>query len=234
MDFLYLIFYGCLRIQFLDVETNPGSCRPVPAVCAAGMCGAWLGTLVTWPWLRLGMIYCCALRPWSQICGMCRRNWFPFGRPVLLCLGKMLQARGMAAYVRDCYGAFCQPKFECGCGEMLVFRTSGVRQNLYVYSLYHNRDLEDRIFDCSLASMAAMQAEEVRTSLQFVGDLNGHHQKWLGSMTTNHCGVAAFDFASLWLCSVGCRPNPCTWWNTWPPDDWCSWLSKGCCCTTDR
>ena len=31
MDFLYLIFYGCLRLRFLDVETNPGP--PVPAVC---------------------------------------------------------------------------------------------------------------------------------------------------------------------------------------------------------
>ena len=35
-----------------------------------------------------------------------------FGRPVLLCRGKMPQARGMAAYVRDGYGAFRQPKFE--------------------------------------------------------------------------------------------------------------------------
>ena len=33
MDFLYLIFYGCLRLQFLDVETNPGPSRPVPAIC---------------------------------------------------------------------------------------------------------------------------------------------------------------------------------------------------------
>ena len=33
MDFLYLIFNGCLRLQFLDVETNPGPHRPVPAVC---------------------------------------------------------------------------------------------------------------------------------------------------------------------------------------------------------
>ena len=32
-DFLYLIFYGCLRLRFLDVETNPGPRRPVPAVC---------------------------------------------------------------------------------------------------------------------------------------------------------------------------------------------------------
>ena len=78
----------------------------------------------------------------------------------------------MAAYVRDGYGAFRQPKFECGCCEMLVFRDCGVRQNLYVYSLYSNPDLDDRIFDCLLTSMAAMQAEDVRASFLFVGDLN--------------------------------------------------------------
>ena len=33
MDFLYLIFYGCLRLRFLDLETNPGPRRPVTAVC---------------------------------------------------------------------------------------------------------------------------------------------------------------------------------------------------------
>ena len=42
---------------------------------------------------------------------------------------------------------------------MLVFRVCGVRQNLYVYSLYRNPDLDDRIFGCLLASMAAVQAE---------------------------------------------------------------------------
>ena len=45
-----------------------------------------------------------------------------FGCPVLLCRGKLPRARGMAAYVRDGYGAFRQPKFECGCCEMLVVR----------------------------------------------------------------------------------------------------------------
>ena len=33
MEFLYLICYACLRLLFLDVETNPGPWRPVPAVC---------------------------------------------------------------------------------------------------------------------------------------------------------------------------------------------------------
>ena len=43
------------------------------------------------------------------------------GRSVLLCRGKMPRARGMAAYVRDGYGVFRQPKFVCGCWEMLFF-----------------------------------------------------------------------------------------------------------------
>ena len=47
-----------------------------------------------------------------------------------LCHDKMPRARVMAAYVRVGYGAFRQPKFECGCCEILVFRVCGVRQNL--------------------------------------------------------------------------------------------------------
>ena len=81
-----------------------------------------------------------------------------------------------------------------------AFRVCGVRQNLYLYSLYRNPDLDDRIFDCLLASMAAVQAEDVRASFLFVGDLNGHHREWLGSTTTNRHGVAAFDFATVSGC----------------------------------
>ena len=71
---------------------------------------------------------------------------------------------------------------------------------LNVYSLYCNPDLDDRIFDCLLASMAAVQAEDIRASFLFVGDLNGHHQEWLGSTTTNRNGVAALDFARVTGC----------------------------------
>ena len=76
-----------------------------------------------------------------------------------------------------------------------------MRHNLYVYSLYRNIDLDHRIFDCLLASTAAVQAEDVRASFLFVGDLNGHHQEWLGSTTTNRHGVAAFDFTTVSGCN---------------------------------
>ena len=110
------------------------------------------------------------------------------------------RARGMAAYARDGYGEFRQPKFECGCCEMLVFSVCGVRQNFYEFSLYLNPDLDDRIFDCLLTSMAAVQAEGVRAFFLFMGDLNGHHQEWLGSTTTNRHVVAAFHFATASGC----------------------------------
>ena len=112
----------------------------------------------------------------------------------------MPRASWMASYVRDTYGAFRQPKFECGCCEMLFLRVCGVRQNIYAHSLYRNPHLDDRIFDCLLASMAAVPAEDVRASFLFVGDLNGLHQEWLGSTTTNRHGVAAFDFATVSGC----------------------------------
>ena len=180
MDFLYLIFYGCLGIRFLHVETNPGPRRPVPAVCRilcsnvrrlAGTLGDLTVASSRYDTLLCSEILVSHMRHVSEVL-------VPgFGLPVLFCRGKMPRARGMAAYVRDGYGAFRQPKFECGCYEMLFFRICGVRQNLYVYSLYHNPDLNDRIFYCLLASMAAVQAEDVRASFLLVGDLNGHHQE---------------------------------------------------------
>ena len=79
---------------------------------------------------------------------------------------------------------------------MLVFRVCGERQNLCVFSLYRNPDLDDWIFDSLLTSMAAVQAENVRACLFPVcGDL-----KWLGSTTTNRRGVAACDFATVSGC----------------------------------
>ena len=95
--------------------------------------------------------------------------------------------------------AFCQPKFECGCCETLVFMVCGARQNFYVFNLYRNPDLDDRIYDCLLTAVA-VQAADARASFLFVGDLNGHHQEWLGSTTTNRHGVAALDFATVSGC----------------------------------
>ena len=48
--------------------------------------------------------------------------------------------------------------------------------------------------------MATVQIEDIRASFLFVGYLNGYHQEWLGSTTTNRHGVAAFDFVTASGC----------------------------------
>ena len=176
------------------------------------MCGTWPGTLVTWPRHRLVMTYCCALRLWSQICITCGVAGSRIWSPCLVVPGRMPRARGMAAYVRDGYRAFHQPNFKCGCCKILFFRDCGVRQNLHVLSLYRNPDLDDQIFDCLLTSMAA----------RVVGFYN-HKSSWCCSLWLCNC---------VWLRSVGCRNDPCTWCNAWPPY-WYSWRI-GRCCSTQR
>ena len=123
MYFLYLIFYGCLRLLFLDVDTNPGQRRPVPAVCrilcsnvrglAGNLCDLTVA-LSQYDILLCSEILVSDMRHMSEVLvpGV--------GHLVLLCRVKMPRARWMAAYDRDGYGAFRQPKFECGCCEMLV------------------------------------------------------------------------------------------------------------------
>ena len=39
MEFLYLIFYACLRLRFLDVETNPAPWCPMPAEYSSNVWG---------------------------------------------------------------------------------------------------------------------------------------------------------------------------------------------------
>ena len=162
-------------LRFLDVETNPSQRRPVPAVsrilCSnvRDLAGTLRDLTVASP--QYDILFCSEtlasdMRHVTELLVPC------FGRLVLLYCGKMPRARGMEAYLRDGYRAFCQPKFDLGCCKMLFFRVCGVRQNLYVCSLYRNPDLDDRIFDCLLESMAAVQAEDVRAFFLFVGDLN--------------------------------------------------------------
>ena len=130
-------FYSCLRLQFLDVETNPGRRRHVPAVCRL-LCSnvrvlAENCSDLTEASSRYDKLLCSETLV-SDMRQVSERLVTGFGRTVLY-LGMMTRARGMGAYVRDGYGAFHQPTFECGCCEILVLRICGVRQNLYVFGL---------------------------------------------------------------------------------------------------
>ena len=121
------------------METNPGARRAVPAVCRI-LCTSVLGLAGNLSDLTVASsqydILLCSETLVSDIRHVSEVLVPGFGRPVLLCRDKMPRASWMAAYGRDGYGGFRKPKFECGYCEMLFFRVCGVRQNLYVYSLY--------------------------------------------------------------------------------------------------
>ena len=125
MDFLYLIFYGCLRFQFLDLETNPGLQSPVPDICIIlssnlrGLAGN-LTDLTVASSSQYDILLCSETLV-SDMRHVSEVQVPSFGRPVLLCRGKMPRTSRVAAYVRDGYGAFRQPKYECGCCEMFFF-----------------------------------------------------------------------------------------------------------------
>ena len=123
MEFPYLIFYACLRLRFLDVETNQGPRRSVPTVSRLLCSNVW-GLEGNFSDLTVGSswydILLCSEALFSDTHHVPELQVPCFSRPFLLCRSRMPRARGMAAYVRDGYGAFFHPKFECGCCEMLV------------------------------------------------------------------------------------------------------------------
>ena len=122
---IHLIFYACLELRFPDVETNPGHRRPVPGACIilgsnVRGCSRNL-TDLTVASSQYDLLLC------SETLVSDRRHMSElllpgFGLPVLLCRDEMPRAHGLAVYVRDGSGAFSQPKFECDCWGMLVFR----------------------------------------------------------------------------------------------------------------
>ena len=97
MDFLYLIFYGCLRLRCLDVETNPGPRRPVPDVCRI-LCSNMRGMAANLGDLTMTSsqydILLCSKTLVSDMRHVSEVLVPGFGRPVLLCRGKMPRARG--------------------------------------------------------------------------------------------------------------------------------------------
>ena len=100
MGTLHLKFYSCLGLRFPDVETNPGPRRLVAANCrilrssVRGLAGNLSDLSVASS--QYDILWCAEtlvldLRHVSELL-------VPgFGRPVLLCLGKLPRARGMAA-----------------------------------------------------------------------------------------------------------------------------------------
>ena len=120
MDLLYIIFYACLRLRSLDVEINPGSRPPVPAVCRI-VCRNVQGLPGNLSDLTVASsqydILLCSETLVADLRHVLELLVLELGCRVLLCRGKVPRARGKASYIRDGYGSFRQPKFESVVGK---------------------------------------------------------------------------------------------------------------------
>ena len=125
-----------------------------------------------------------------------------FNKPWLIRRGSQPRARGMSVYIRSGFTASRQKEFECGCHEVMVVRVCSKHNNIYVFSVYRNPDLDDSIFDCLKESMARVQERDPKSCFIFVGDVNVHHREWLQSRSsTDSHGIAALNFTN----ETGCE-----------------------------
>ena len=69
-----------------------------------------------------------------------------FGRLMQLLSNGAHQFRGLAVYVRDGFSEYRQGSYECGGCEVRVVRICSNSHNLYVFGVYRNPDLLDKIF----------------------------------------------------------------------------------------
>ena len=95
MNFLYGVFYACWRFQFLDVETNPAMRRPVSAVCRL-LCSnvqrlARNLSDLTVVSSQYDILFCSETLV-SDMRDMLESQTPGFGRPALLCRGKLSRA----------------------------------------------------------------------------------------------------------------------------------------------
>ena len=154
-----------MRLRFLDVEANPGPRRPVTDVCRI-LCSNVLGLTANHSDLTVASsqydILLCSETLVSDMRHVSAILVPGFGRPVLLCRGKMPRAQAMAHTYEMVTEHFTNPNLIVVVAKCRFFWVCDVRQDLYVFSLYRNPVLDDRIFGCLLASMAAVQTDDIR------------------------------------------------------------------------
>ena len=200
---LYLLFYGCLKLRFLDVEENPGprprnSCR-VMFTNINGLHGN-LDELAVASSSGFDVVVCAE----AKVTG--RRHAAElklpgFVSPSLLLRGARPNGMSMALYVKEGFQAARRPQYECTCCEFMVVRIAGKRLNMYMFFVYRSPSTDDRVYECLLEAMGKVQSADKKSVFCFVGDFNCHNTEWLGSAHTDSHGRAAQDFATMTDCA---------------------------------
>ena len=204
MGLLLLYYYGCLRLRFPDVETNPGprSVRPRSCRVMFSNINGLHGNLEELAVAAAGYdVVACAETKVTNRRHLAELRLPGFSSPNLLLRGARPNGLGLSLFVRSGLSVCRMTKFECDCCEFLVSKLCGDRLNVYLIFVYRSPNTDDRVYDCLLSAMGRIQSTDPKSAFCFLGDFNCHHMEWLGSPRTNAHGVAALDFATLSDCT---------------------------------
>ena len=79
--------------------------------------------------------------------------------------------------MRDGISAYRQRSYECICCEVIVARICSSNHNFYVFGVYRNLYLSDKMFDCLFTAMAKAHSVDIKVSFLFIGDVNTLHEE---------------------------------------------------------
>ena len=85
-------------------------------------------------------------------------------KPILFKCNATHRAQEMAAYVRKDFPASHKTSYESRCHEVEAFKVCGKTNHFYLFSIYRNPNADDRIFDCLLTSMTAIQKSDQKAA----------------------------------------------------------------------
>ena len=193
--FLLLLLCG-------DVEVNPGPCRSKCRVMYSNIRGLYANINDLQIASRNYDIIFCSETLVSSKRHVSELLLPGFNKPTLILSDSRARARGLATYIRSGYSASIIKDFVCNCHEVQLVKVCSRSNNFYIFNLYRNPDIDNRIYDCLLTSMNDIQEHDRKSAFVFVGDLNAHHREWLNSSTeTDSYGRAAYNFATISGCA---------------------------------
>ena len=155
----FLLVYGCLRLQFSDVEENPG-----PSTVPRDKCEIMFsningihGNPEDLAVAASGLDFVVFSETKVYGCRHVTELLIPgFSFPTILLRGDRPNGLGLALYARSGLSVFRQCRFEWACCEFMVFKLSGRLLNFYLFFVYRNTSKDDRVYDCLSMAMGKM------------------------------------------------------------------------------
>ena len=172
-----IFFYGWVKLQFSDVDVNPGP-RAVPQCCRVMLTNInvlhgnrdELAIAAT----KFGVVACADTKV-SDRTHVSNLLLPGFKTQTLL-------LKGMALFVPSGLSVSLQESFECSCCEFMVAMIPGQWLNCCLFVVYRSPSTDDRVFDCLCEAMGSIQSVDSKSVFCFVRDFNCHHSEWLGSL----------------------------------------------------